>query len=248
MTTPQYRAIAQALQATSASGSGTGRPSLDGCGPTGKPALDGATVNAAAATYAQQNIRVQAASAVQVWADAEESPPLGAGEGACDRLVAMLIGIADADQSGELDENEQAIYLDAARAAWDYMVDKGISEDDLDTMFNSDDPDEANAAGERIISVLVDSLPSGEDESLGDMDDFAFGDPNVTLSAFDAAYGKKIAIKHGKKVTVRKRISGTVHRTPAQRAATRKMQTKSHGAKANMARKKSMKVRRSVGM
>lgn len=243
MSTQHFRGITAALQATA----GASRTALDGCGSGSgsKTAMDSATLGAAAATYAQQNIRVQAASAVQVWADTDV--PLGQGEGSSDRLVAMLIGIADSNQSGELDEDEQAVYLEACGAAWEYMAGLGASEDDLDKVFNSDDPDEANAAGDRLIGILADALPSGEGESLSDMDEFAFGDPDVTLAALDAVYQKRIAFRGGKKVVVRKRISGSVHQTAAQRVAIHKMQAKSHGAQANMSRKKSMKARRASG-
>lgn len=242
-TTPQYRAITRALAAT-----GGGRTALDGCGdPKTKPAMDGVTLGAAAATYAQQNIRVQAASAVQVWADAE-SAPMDAGEGSGDRIAALLVSIADANQSGELNEAEQAIYLDACTAAWEYMAGLGVSEEELDALFNSDDPDVANAAGDRIITILADALPSGEDASLADMDEFAFGDPDVTLAALDAAYSKRVVFRGGKKVVMKKRISGTVHLTAKQRIAIHKMQAKSHGAKANMGRKKSLNARRAAGL
>lgn len=205
--------------------------------------LDAAEVAGSAQTYALQTIALKSAAAVQQWTETDD---LDQTEGPADRLLAMLIGVADEDKDGELSEEEQTIVQMAMNSAWDYMAGNGVAEDDLDAMFNSDDPEAANAAGSRVMEFLADAIPSG-DEAADDMDDFAF-DPSATEAVFDAVYKKRFAVRGGKKVVVRKRVSGAVRLTAKQKVAVRKMLMKSHGSKATMKRAKSLRVRKSMGM
>lgn len=222
------------------------RQVLDGCGDASKkkeadkarPVLDGGT-------YAVQDVRARAAATVQQWC--ESGQELGEGEGLGDRLIAMLIGIADADKSGELSEAEQAVYGMAAEAAWEYMSGKGATDADLEALFNAEDPEVYNAAGSRVCDLLAGSLPSGDDASLDDLDGFAFG-ADAIAPALDAAYKKEFAIRQGKKVRVSKRVSGSVHLSGAQKVAIRKAQAKSHSAAATMHRMKSAAIGRRMGL
>lgn len=202
--------------------------------------------------FALQNLSLSAVSTVQTWVETED---LDDGEGAADRLINMLVGIADANKDGELTDEEQAIFGTAANEAWSYLAAKGVAESDLDALFNSDDPADANAAGARVQEFLADALPDGDEAAADEMDDFAFG-AEAQESMFDstgnlrldATYKKRFAVRGGRKVMVRKRVSGTVRLSAKQKISIRKASMKSHGARAMAKRMKSLRVRKSIGL
>jgi hypothetical protein len=200
----------------------------------------------ASQSYALRSISMQAAAAVQTWCETTPED-LGEGEGMSDRLVMLLVGVADQNKDGELDEAEQAIVETAMTEAWSYMASKGVANDDLDTLFNSDDPEAANAAAARVCEFISEKLPDGEEASEDDIDDFAFG-ADAQASVFDAVYKKRFAIRQGKKVTIRKRISGVVRLSAKQKLAIRKAGMKAHGARATFKRMKSLRVRKAMGL
>jgi hypothetical protein len=202
-----------------------------------------------AARFAGQEVDLTAANTVQEWAATDEGD-MGEGEGLGDRLFALLAANSDADdmagdESDDLGEDESEMFGTLASAAWDYMAGKGVAEDDLEALFG-DDVDASNLAGSRVHSFLADTMPGG-DEAMDDVNNFAFG-PDALSSTFDAVYKRKIAIRQGKKVIIRKRISGRVRLSAAQKVAITKMHRRSNNAGARMMRAKSMRVRKSRGM
>jgi hypothetical protein len=204
-----------------------------------------AMVENTGSAYAMQDISLRAAAAVQEWAETKESD-LGEGEGMGDRLLAMLVGIADEDQDGELDEDEQAVAEVAMNEAWAYMESLGAAEADLESLFNSEVAAESNTAAGRLAEFLADALPSDEDASLDELDAFAFGADQSGI--FDAVYKKKLVVRGAKKVRVMKRVSGVVRLSGPQKVALRKARNKSHSAKATMRRAKSMRVREAANL
>jgi hypothetical protein len=206
--------------------------------------VDPVMVADSASTYALQGISMRAVASVQTWAESDIE--MGEGEGAGDRLFAMLVGIADEDKDGELSAEEQAIVETAANEVWAYLSSKGVAEADLDDLFNSEDPAVSNAAGERVREFLAETLPDGEEAAADEMDDFTFGGDQAGV--FDAVYKKRFAIKNGKKVIKRVRVAGTVRLSAKQKVAIRKASRKAHGARATMKRMKSMRVRASRGL
>lgn len=212
---------------------------------------DGDAVASDAQAFELRRLSMAAASTVQAWA---ETADLEDGEGATDRLLAMLVGIADDNKDGELSDDEAAIIDVAANEAYSYLAAKGVSEADLTAMFEAEDPAESNAAGARVLEFLASALPNAEaaDE---EVDDFTFGaeaQEGVFDSAghllTDAVYKKRFAVRGGKKVMVRKRISGTVRLSAAQKVAIRKARMKSNSSMARMRRLKSMRVRKARGL
>ncbi|AJG18846.1 hypothetical protein [Cupriavidus basilensis] len=191
-----------------------------------------------AASYALTNIAVLVAAALQEWVETADDD-LDEGESLADRLLATLIGIADPDQDDEeMDDDEQAVLNLALEAAWDYLTDKGVSEDDADKLLNDWDPD---AAG-RIRDLLVSILPDGDDAAAEDIDSFAFdGDDDDGSVKLDAVYKMKTAVRNGKRVRIRKRMSGKVKLSAKQKLAIRKAQKKAHTAGAMMRRLKSLR-------
>lgn len=208
-------------------------------------ALDSATAGAsgpsAAGEYAMRDLAMRSVAAIQQWVEVDD---LDEGESYADRLLAMMIGIADADFDGEVGEDEQELVMLALEAAWDYLVELGVSEADADALLN-----EWNAeAGERVRDLVASVLPEGDDAAYEAIENFAFGDKALLEPVFDAAYRNTIAVRAGKKVRIKQRVSGTVRLSAKQKVAIRKMQMKSHSAGAQMRRIKSLRVRAKMGL
>jgi hypothetical protein len=209
---------------------------LDGCGDKietkKKPTLD--AISESAEKYAMQDMKIKAANAIQAW---KETDDLGDDETNAERLMNLFVGIVDANKDGEISE-EESNYLEALlNYAWDYLSERGIDEDDIESLLNDFDAD----AADRVMDLL-----NGESDD-DDLDSFAFGDDEQE-AVFDAVYKNVAAVRGGKKVRLRKKISGSVRLTAKQKVAIRKMQLKSHSAGAQMKRMKSLKVRKHMGM
>ena len=69
-----------------------------------------------AASSVDADISMRAVGTVQQWCETDD---LEDGEGLGDRLLAMLVGIADENKDCELDDDEQAIVGMAGEAAYD---------------------------------------------------------------------------------------------------------------------------------
>lgn len=195
-----------------------------------------------AASYAQADMRLKAAGAIHQWAETT-ADDLAEGESMADRLLALVVGIVDADKDGEISDDEAELCDFILNAMWDYLAAKGVSEDDCSALLNDWDA----TAAERIIDLLASALPSGDEETADDMDAFAF-DADSDTALFDAVYKKKIAVRGGKKVRINKRVSGNVRLSAKQKISIRKMLRKSHSAVATMRRAKSVRVRSKAGL
>jgi len=181
-----------------------------------------------------EEMRQDAVSIVQEWAESE----LEESEGFGDRLYALIVGTAsDGDDDLTDDEAEYAAML--AEQVGDYLEGKGIDAADIDSLL-ADDPSFENDVAARIHDALLDKLPQGEDAMLDDADKFVSGEDDEML---DAVYKKVVAIRGGKKVRIKKRISGRVRLTAAQKGAVRKMQRRAFSGAAKMKRAKSMRMR-----
>ncbi|QLG96713.1 hypothetical protein HZF02_32875 (plasmid) [Pseudomonas yamanorum] len=207
--------------------------------------LDAAATAAAAdendlpAVVFTDTMRMDAASVVAAWAQSDE---LGEGEGYGDRLLALIVGTA-AHSDTNLTEDEVDYADMVAELVGDYLEDKGISEDDIDGLIGEGDFN--NDVGERVHEALLDALPDGEEAMIDDAGRFVDGEDDTML---DATYRKVFAIRGGKKVRRKKRISGTVRLNAAQKAAVRKMQRKSFSGGAKIRRARSMRLRKKMGL
>mgnify|MGYP003385432292 FL=1 len=213
-------------------------------GVSNKPVLDSTEDTGSglmgADDFTVKDIKLSVAAVIQQWVETDD---LDDGETYADRLLALMVGIADENHDGDITDDEQGVLDMALNAAWDYLSSKGASDEDLDVLLNDWDGDVADRVRDLVASVL----PEGEDESDSDIDSFAFsaGDQEP---AFDAAYKMKMAIRNGKKMRIRKRVSGTVRLSAAQKVGLRKARMKSHSATARMRRAKSMRIRRKSGL
>lgn len=192
-----------------------------------------------AAAHTDNEIKLKALGVLHQWAENED---LDNGETNSDRLMALFIGIADENKDGEISNDEQDLVDVALNAAWDYLAQKGVDDDDLDLLLNEWDDD----AGDRIRDLLAASLPDGE-AAADEIDDFVFGDDDQE-PVFDAVYKKKIVIRGGKKVRINKRVSGNVRLSAKQKVGLRKARIKSHSAGAQMKRKKSLRMRSKMNL
>ena len=199
-----------------------------------EPALSGAD------DYTLRDIKLSAIAVVQQWAETDD---LDDGESYADRLMAMFVGIADANHDGDVTEDEQGVLEVALNAAWDYLVKAGVTEEDAGALLNDWDDD----AADRVRDLVASVLPDGDDAASAEIDSFVFSDDD-NAPALDAVYRKTAAVRNGKKVRINKRISGTVRLSAKQKVAIRKARMKSHSAGAMMRRLKSMRLRRKAGL
>jgi hypothetical protein len=195
-------------------------------------------------SYTHTDITLKAVAAVQQWVETDD---LEDGETLADRLMSMVIGIADANKDGEISEDEQSVVDVALNAIWDYLAQYEVADDDISALLNDWD----NDCAERVRDLLASSLPEGEAAD-ADIDNFVFGssdqEPALDSAALDAVYKRKIVVRAGKKVRVNKRISGHVRLSAKQKVAIKKAGLKSHSARAQMNRAKSMRMRVKSGL
>lgn len=213
-------------------------------GRRGKLLLDAAA--GASAEGALAEVRMAAVGALHAWCETEPGD-LGAGETMADRLFALSVGIADENKDGEVSDDESAVIDIALNAMFDYLVGKGVSEDDASKLLNDGD----NEAADRVCELLRASLPEGEESSMEEVEAFAFdaeAQEPLMDSVLDAVYKKRLVIRNGKKVRISKRVSGTVRLTAAQKVAVRKAGMKSRSASARMRRLRSLNLRRKMGL
>ncbi len=159
--------------------------------------------------YTIADITMSAVSAVQQWAETDD---LDDGESYADRLMALVVGIADADEDGDVTEDEQGVLEVALNAAWDYLVKCGATEEDAGALLNDWDDE----AADRVRDLVASVLPEGDDEASAEIDNFVFSDSDQE-PALDAVYKMKMAVRNGKKMRIRKRISGTVRLSAKQK-------------------------------
>lgn len=195
------------------------------------------------AAYQMTDIALKVGGAMQAWIETEPSD-LDEGENLSDRFDSLMVGIIDEDHDGEINDDEAALLEIAMSKAAEWMISKGLSEDDVSAFF-SESADDSEV--ERMVEFLRGVAPDGDDAEIDELNDFAF-DTDSSAGAYDATYKRKIAIRAGKKVIIRKRISGRVKLTAKQKMAVKKMLRKSHSSKANRLRLKSMKRRAKMGI
>lgn len=226
---------------------------------TGKPVhrFDGAngegkeynlTLDKLVAIAVMSQIRIQAANAVQVWAETDD---LDKDETLYDRLDALISAIADGGMDLDGDpstDDTNDIYMVAMQAASDYMGALGVDNADLESLFNGNDDAARNDAANRLLEFLVQTLGENEDAIDEAVEKFAF-DMNSEASIFDSAnFKKEVAIRDGKKTIVRKRLGPKLKRTAKQKASLVKAQMKAHSGQAKLKRNKSLKLGRKMGL
>ena len=200
----------------------------------------------AGAGAALGDIRMAAIGMLHAWCETS-ADDLESGESMADRLLALTVGIADENKDGEVSEDEAGVIDIALNAMFDYLVAKGVTEDDASKLLNDGDSEVAD----RVCELLRGSLPDGDDASMEEVENFAFdaeAQEPLMDSVLDAVYKKRMVVRGGKKVRINKRVSGTVRLTAKQKVAVRKAGLKSRSASARMRRLRSMNVRKKMGL
>lgn len=207
--------------------------------------------------YAMSDLKLKAASAVHQFAETDKSE-LDEGETLCDRFLSLLAEGCDENEDGEISD-EEAQYIDLAyEAAATYMSRFRVNPDELEAFINDDDEE----AAANIQELLRHALPEGKEACLDDIEKFAFDENDGSTESvldsaqsngnqqavMDALYKKKWVVRQGKKLKIRKRVSGHVILSAGQKKAVRKMHLKSHSGRANLKRLKSMRKREKLGL
>ena len=199
--------------------------------------------------YVSQNVAVMTGAAIVEWLETmPEELGVGvdgaAGETFADRLYAMLVGIADEDQSGDLSPDETEVLNMAMATAADFLSSYGVSDDDITALLENGD----EGAATRVRTLLASVMPS-DDDGMAAVDDFVFG-PESEESTFDSGSGptRKVTVFRDGQKTVANRRVGAVHLSAAQKAGLKKARVRSNSAAAQMKRARSMRARRKAGM
>lgn len=197
-------------------------------------------------------IRTQAAYAVQTWAETDD---LDKGESLYDRLDVLISSIADGgidlDGDASTDDTDD-VYMVAMQAASDYMSALGADDADLEAMFNGKDDKARDDAANSLLEFLMQALGDDEDAAEDAVNSFAFdtdSDGNVFDSAVPTGTHKTVfAVRHGKKVMLRKRVGHKLIRSAKQKAALMKARLKAHKPAAMKKRSKSIKLGHKLGL
>ncbi len=188
----------------------------------------------AADEFVDQDLRLNVVSAIHDWLETEDGEDVSL----ADALNAELIDEIVDPEGEELTDDEADLLQAAIDEGYDYLVSNGVSEDDAEALLVDLDDD----AAVRVRDLLVESLPDGE-EALDAVTSYVFGEP-----VLDATYKKVAVVKNGKKIFRNKRLSRTVRLSAKRKQAIKKMQLKARSGAAKMHRKRSMAIRRKLGI
>lgn len=213
---------------------------------TDKPSNNGDMILDSVQTFAKQQARTKAMSAVLAWVED--------GNFSYQSLDEYITGIADLDGDFEISDAEEAYYNEIWHEVPDALLTLGASAEDVAKFVNDEDDKSAAIVG-KAADALVNELEADDDELIVS---FALGedavlenagtDPDGRHMILESTYKKTRAVRDGQLQVVNKRVSGKVRLSAAQKAGLVKAQRRSHTASANLARAKSMKVRKQHGM
>jgi len=147
---------------------------------------------------------------------------------------------ADGSTDSALDAADTALV--AAKAA------KDTAQEAFDSVSESDDTEAVATAQTALDSAQTDLDAAGTDVETAEtaLDAVSADAEGEVEHALDATYKKKLAVRGGKKVWVKKRIAGKVRLSGKQKIGIAKAGRKAHSAKATMRRAKSMKISRRI--
>jgi hypothetical protein len=167
-------------------------------------------------------------------------------------LDEYVIGMADLDGDEEIADEEEEVYNDIWQSVADAMLSLGADDDNVTEFIDDEDDD----AGEKLGTFLSDVLDSITSEDEGIINLFAIGKEGAIFesaepeegSVFEAAYKKVRVVRNGKVKFRKKRVSGKVRLSAAQKRGLKKARRKANTSAAKLRRKKSNRRRKSRGM
>lgn len=192
----------------------------------------------------EANTRALAMQAVLEWQKG--------GEFTYDELDAIILFMADLDDEEEPDEEDTAFYNEIWEEIPNALLSLGAEFSDVEDFGGGDDK-----AGRKVgqaISKELEDIPADDDDLVAS---FAYGEEGVLECASDdstlcgileATYKKRKMVRDGKVILGKKRVSGRIKLSAAQRAGLKKARRKANTAAAKQHRKKSMKIRKLRGM
>lgn len=198
--------------------------------------------------YALASIRSDAMAAVLTWIEE--------GDFTYNTLDETVVVVADIDGDYELTEAEENLYSDIWNEVPNALLSLGADKADVQELVNGPN-DAADKAAARIGKILSDKMEEEKADDYALIMGFAYGeDAILESSAYDnalhgileATYKKTKVVRGGEVEFIRKRTSGHVRLSAAQKGSLKVARRKSHTASAELARRKSMKVRERRGL
>ncbi|MBQ3172578.1 MAG: hypothetical protein IJB53_11845 [Mailhella sp.] len=168
----------------------------------------------------------------------------------------VIVAVCDIDGDFELSVEEEDLYNEVWQEVADALLTLGASVKDTQAFVDGpgEEADDAAARIGKLLSEEMDSFEANDDDIISA---FAISEDAVLESAagdeshlgvLEAAFKKKKVVRDGKVQIVRKRVSGKVRLSAAQKAGLKKARRKANSATAKLARKKSMRIRKSKGL
>lgn len=185
-------------------------------------------LDAAADDLGEKQVRANAMAAVLAWLDGSDFSYA--------ELEAIVAGLADVDDDGEITEPEEELFNDLLVMAADALVELGGNAENVKTFID----DESNEAGEKLAAHLTKKLDE-TDKS----DDEIVSEYAVKAKLILDATQK--VVRAGKVVLIKKRLKPK-KMTSAQKQALKKARRKANNSGARRKRAKSMKLRQNRGM
>lgn len=164
-----------------------------------------------AARFASIHVTLRAIASIHQWAEIDN---LDDDETQAERLRAMMLGIADTQQDGEITDEEQEVLQAALSCAWDYLASLGAVDEDLDSLLNDWDAHTADCIRDLVTAVT----PKDDQAAVAAINAFVFGPAAQARS--------KAALR------INRHIAVPVHLSARQRLAIRKAQAQSRSAAA----------------
>lgn len=197
---------------------------------------------------ARASSRARAMSALLSWVEDGDYT-----YGALDETV---IAVADLDGDFELSEEDEDEYNFIWAEMGDALLSLGVDLKDAQELVDGPGKDADDAAA-RIGAGLSKMLDEEEadDESL--ITGFAMGEDAILENVADdatlhgimeATYKRRKVVRDGKVQIVRKRVSGKVRLSAAQKASLKKARRKANTSKAKLKRRKAMRIRQRRGL
>lgn len=146
--------------------------------------------------------------------------------------------MADSDESGDLDEEETGYQDDLLQAVADAFVSMGADPANVSSFIDDEDDDAGATLGAFLAEKMADV--TSDDETL--IAQYAIGGDIILESMVKAVRDGSVVLKRKKRLGFHAKLSS------AQRAGLKKARTKAFTGAARLARRKSMRVRRKMGL
>lgn len=193
--------------------------------------FEAATNDDEVAGFSKKQAKASAMAAALTWVDE--------GDFSFASLDVLVVGLSDADEDGEITDEEEDVYNDILQETASALVALGGEAKNVEDFINNEDDKAGAKLGSRLASAL-DDIDTDDDEIVSR---FATGGAVFECAVFEAV--EKV-IKGGEVKYVKKRMKKR-RMTAKQRAALKKARRKSNTSAARRNRAKSMKVREQRG-